>query len=422
MPDSELLNILGFGAEMVLSIGLYVCFQKKCSYFALRLVACLAVLCVICQLYGVFLSGWLALSIVGIYLWSLVSIKLCFQLSWPEALVCWIAGCATQFISSQAFFLVSGLFPLGRLAFPIQVGIMLVVYCICFLIFGRQLRKEQIEIYSDSRVLMMALTVWIIVDLACNYGRRAECNWQTPLSNLFGIFCALFILLIEFNLLQESRTLAEKRMIEGLLAKEAAQHRIAKEAVEYINIKSHDLKYQLKCFRAYGVDGAAKKSQLDEMEEQISTYDSIATTENTTLNIILTEKSIFCNKYHIKLLPMIDGSALDFMPPQDIYPLFSNMIDNAIECLCKVPDEEKRVIDLSVTRQGSMISITCANYCEEPPAFSEGIPITTKEDTTQHGFGVKSIRYLVQKYGGNVAFNWSGQRFSVYILLSTPDQ
>lgn len=421
MPDAELLQALGFGAEMALSIGLYVCFQERRPHFIMRMIACLAVLCVVCLPYRVFLAGWLALFIVGIYLWTLASIKLCFQLTWQEALVCWIAGCATQFISSQAFFLVSGVFSLGRLAFPIQVCIMLAVYCICFLVFGRQLRKEQIEIYSDSRVLAMALTVWIIVDISCNYGRRADCNWQTPLSNLFGIFCALFILVIEFNLLEESRTLAEKRMIEGLLAKEAAQHRIAKEAVDYINIKSHDLKYQLESFRTCAAGGSAKKLQLDEMEKQIGAYDSLAATGNTTLDIILTEKGIFCNKHHIKLLPMIDGSAIDFMPPQDIYPLFSNIIDNAIECLCKVPDEEKRVIDLSVTRQGSMISISCANYCEEPPVFSEGIPMTTKEDTTQHGFGVKSIRYLVQKYGGNVAFDWSDQRFSVFILITAPN-
>ena len=84
MPDAELLQALGFGAEMVLSIGVYVYFQERRPHFIMRLIACLAVLYVICQPYRVLLAGWLALFIIGIYLWTLVSIKLCFQLSWPD--------------------------------------------------------------------------------------------------------------------------------------------------------------------------------------------------------------------------------------------------------------------------------------------------------------------------------------------------
>lgn len=175
-----MLEALGFGVEMIFAIGIYVFFQERKPYFALKLVLCLGAMFIICTPYQVFLAGWLVLYVLLVYLWSLLAIKLCFKLSWAETLVCWIAGCATQFISSQAYFLVSGVLSLGCHAFPIQVCITLGTYCVCALVFGRRLHKEQIEIYSDNRVLMMALTVWIIVDLACNYGRMPVRNWQTP--------------------------------------------------------------------------------------------------------------------------------------------------------------------------------------------------------------------------------------------------
>lgn len=171
-------------------------------------------------------------------------------------------------------------------------------------------------------------------------------------------------------------------------------------------------------FRSQAIGGPAQQRHLDEMDKQIKTYDGIAVTENATLSIVLTEKNMICQKYHIQLLPMVDGAAIDFMDPQDIYPLFSNMIDNAIECLRQVADEEKRVINLSVTRKGGLVSIACSNYCQEQPGFSDGLPITSKQDSTRHGFGVKSIRYLVQKYGGNVAFDWANCRFNVFILFA----
>ena len=45
------------------------------------------------------------------------------------------------------------------------------------------------------------------------------------------------------------------------------------------------------------------------------------------------------------------------------------------------------------------------------------MPITTKADTTYHGYGVKSISLIVDKYDGNVSFNVKNEIFNLSILL-----
>lgn len=413
---SQLLIMLGFTGEMILAIGLYAFFQGKRKWFPLRLVACLVVSAAICLATSeVMVWGWLGLCVTLIYLWTLVALRICFELTWLEALVCWIAACATQFISAQSFFLLAALFHWGGNQLLLQGLILVVVYTVAGLTFGRQLRSEHIESFTDWRILRLSLVVWLAIDLACNYGRQGQ-DWQTPLSSLFSILCALFLLMFEFSFLKENRAQREKRMVEHILAREAAQHRIAREVIDCINIKSHDLKYQLEYLRHHGV-GSHDYGDFRETQEQINRYDDIAITENEALSVVLTEKNLYCRRHDIKLLAIADGEAVAFMDAQDIYSLFNNLIDNAIECLCQEPDMEKRMIDLNISRKHAMVSITCANYCGHPVEFRDDLPVTTKEDRTQHGYGVKSIRYLVKKYGGNVVFRLENHRFEAFIWI-----
>ena len=85
-------------------------------------------------------------------------------------------------------------------------------------------------------------------------------------------------------------------------------------------------------------------------------YDNIYQTGNDALDLVLTEKSLLCDEYNIKLSSMIDGAALDFMNTTDVYALFGNLLDNAIESVMKEPDEEKRIISVQMAKKVSGIS------------------------------------------------------------------
>ena len=56
---------------------------------------------------------------------------------------------------------------------------------------------------------------------------------------------------------------------------------------------------------------------------------------------------------------------LDFMDVMDICSIFGNALDNAIECEMKIPEKEKRLIHVTVSRQKAFLSLRFENYCEE---------------------------------------------------------
>ena len=115
---------------------------------------------------------------------------------------------------------------------------------------------------------------------------------------------------------------------------------------------------------------------------------------------------------------MADGKLLDYMHVTDICSIFGNALDNAIEHVILIPDPEKRLIHLTVSAQKGFVFIKIENYCEaEISKNEEDLITTTKKDSKNHGFGLKSIRTAVEKYDGSVAFGVQQNWFELKILL-----
>ena len=68
-------------------------------------------------------------------------------------------------------------------------------------------------------------------------------------------------------------------------------------------------------------------------------------------------------------------------------------------------------------REQGFLLIRVRNYCETPPTLIDGLPRTSKDDTTYHGFGVLSIRHTAEKYGGTMSIRTDQNRFRLDILI-----
>jgi sensor histidine kinase regulating citrate/malate metabolism len=113
---------------------------------------------------------------------------------------------------------------------------------------------------------------------------------------------------------------------------------------------------------------------------------------------------------------MADGSALSFMPSLDIISLFSNALDNAFEAVTTLPKEE-REIHMTVKETMGILSICVENPYEARIEMVDGIPATTKSDRRFHGFGMRSIRSTVEKYGGTMDIRIDEDIFTLTIAL-----
>ena len=115
-----------------------------------------------------------------------------------------------------------------------------------------------------------------------------------------------------------------------------------------------------------------------------------------------------------------DGAALDFMRPSDLYSLFGNALDNAMEAIKGLRDAQRRSISLIVRRRGQMVSIHAENYFDGKVNLVDGLPQTTKGDHSAHGFGTRSMRMIVESYGGTLTYLAQDDVFHLNALIPCP--
>ena len=167
---------------------------------------------------------------------------------------------------------------------------------------------------------------------------------------------------------------------------------------------------------------AERTEYLDQMEQQIRTYEAQNKTGNRVLDTILTAKTIQCQSEGISLTCVADGQALDFMNPMDISALFGNALDNAIESVKKLPNPEQRLIHVSAMRQKDFLRIRVENCYSGELRFVDGMPTTTKRDARYHGYGLKSIQSIAHSYGGSATIDTKDGWFELRLLLPVPKE
>ncbi len=100
----------------------------------------------------------------------------------------------------------------------------------------------------------------------------------------------------------------------------------------------------------------------------------------------------------------------------DVCILLSNLLDNALEA-CGELKGKHPYIYVSLGRQGRMLWFHILNSSTRAPVVKNGRFITSKTDKPLHGYGLVSVRQIVEKYHGSIDFDYDDTYFSVKVLI-----
>ncbi len=363
------------------------------------------------------------------YFIALPLLFLCYQDARVNILLTWCAGVAAQEIAARTFSLllsVSGINSQERISFfpePYLPRDALIMYAFHFLVgylAYRMFRANKcVDADSDSVRMTVSLSVFSAVWLAFSNSVTREFQSESEILYRFLLLSALvfagFVLYLRTGILTQSEYRHEITMMERILYQERKQYQSSKENVDVINMMYHDLKRQLSALSAKLTD-----QEVRSLQQAISIYDSSIKTGNEVLDVLLYEKQLLCQKEGITFTCLADGKALSFMRTTHVYALFSNALENALEAVRKLDDPEMKVINLSVAQSNGVVEILVSNYFQGELSLQDGLPLTTKPEKNQHGFGTLSMKYVAEQYGGTLQACVEKAIFTLKILIPIP--
>ena len=372
------------------------------------------------------------------YLLTLLLSKWSYDISWNSCFFCTIAGYSIQHMASIVYNLLYTLNSyLASLAetdqftsvygsAPARFDVTMVavfletyplIYFILYIAFVRRIRKnERVSITSPFLFGMVVLMMLVEIVLNAYVVYHPTASFDVSYfvcASLTNFLCTLCVLMILFGQLLRKNLENELEIVRQLRRQEKQQYDFSKETIDMINIKCHDMKHQIHRLRH---SGTLSNEALKEVEKSIEIYDSIVKTGCDALDVILAEKSLFCQRNGISIDCIADGEKLAFISETDIYSLFGNLLDNAIRSVMSL-EPAQRTIALSVKARGALLSVSSHNRYDGDVRIEGGLPQTTQADHSQHGFGTKSMSMIVEKYGGTISFLADQGTFTVSILF-----
>lgn len=424
-----------FLTELLVSEACFVRKLKRRNRFLLRLIGSLTLLYAVVFFfpmvsYDVFYMSFLFLAV---FMLTLSAMFFCFKESFWNVLFCGIAAYTIQHIAYIIYTLLVNLFgispiPLyesenadfyssigGWTVFIYFVSYFITYWSAFFLLSNKMNLDGQVKPDNFGYVVLAGLIVLIdiILNMVTEYNKEGNLV-SCYLEWFYNLLTCVLALAIQFGMLSRKKMETDLDVVNRLLKTEEKQYKSIKANVDAINIKVHDLKHYIGALKAG--DKSIGAEELTEMENLVSFYETIAKTGNDTLDVILTEKLYYCMKHSIKMTYIVDGKLLDFMKATDIYALFGNALDNAIESVLKL-EKNKRNIGFFVKQRGNMVTFHMENYFDGDLELRDGLPVTKKENTFSHGFGMLSMKVIAEKYNGTLSVELLNDVFNLNIVF-----
>lgn len=418
-----------FSATMLFA---YRC--QRHSRFWLRGGLMLTSIFIVCWIFATTYQGDLWAEVIYsavLIMMLIVGLNFCYKNSFWTILFYFGSGFMTWYIADRSIIVIASLAALndtlaqyfveGTLSHIIlYCSTFVVVYLLIYSTVGRRMRKLDGSEIPATNAIMLILVVCILTPIF-----YFESEWVAhynlfyyTLLNIGEIIYYVSMLIVQIMMLGSVKEKTEFNMLQKLWLEEQKQYKLVKENVDAINIKCHDLKHQIRHLRETNQVDA---KYLDELEKSISIYNSAVRTGNETLDVILTDKRLHCTSNGIQFTCIAEGAKMGFMEAMDIFSLFGNALDNAIECTEKLVPE-KRFIHLSVRATNQLLLIHIENPFEGRLVLQDGIPVTTKTDKDYHGYGMRSMKYIIRKYGGDLSITTEDMLFQLNIMIPIPNK
>ncbi len=274
-------------------------------------------------------------------------------------------------------------------------------------------KKEWILVIS---VLLISSLSFGVIQTTLNEAKPSEEITLMLMMCELGLFTLNIICLYITVSLNKSNRAAEDLSLKEQQVKHNLQYAeaIRSQYEEIRNIR-HDIKQHLSVVGGLQSEGKYGEAQkyISEISSNIAKIEMFIDVGNDFVNAILNSKLSIAKSKGIEVL-CSSSSNINGIDEYDLCNLIGNMLDNAIEA---AEENDPAIVEVSISSNKYKLTIKVSNSIYKSVLNENPTLKTSKSHPDLHGFGIKSIKSISEKYNGNVDYYEEGLTFICRVEL-----
>lgn len=277
-------------------------------------------------------------------------------------------------------------------------------------------RFKYMEVVRTSYMFSLLLVPLCSIVIGTLTIQRADFR-TVILSALLLIINALIFYLFD-SLIKLYNDRHEKMMLEQQNKAYINQIKLVYDSQNALRYYRHDMRNHL--FKMRDMVEKSEYKQLEEYIDQAVSYmkidKKVIDSGNSEIDSLLNYKLRNIEEMNIKLETKFVLPHELFINVFDINIVLGNLIDNALEAL-KQCDERNLIVRLTYSKGVMFITIKNSFSGNIKIDSSEQKLFTTKKDFKNHGLGLQSVQYTIDKYYGTMEIETTEKMFIVKALM-----
>ncbi len=284
---------------------------------------------------------------------------------------------------------------------------------------GRKQEKKKIEI-TDIELFIPVISTILLLILVSIFSFT---QFEAMDYYMIMIICAIVVILwnyIVVNLIRKiNQSQEEKRqyMLEAQY-----QNMVQKHLEENQNIYSalkemrHDMQHHMKYIQFLIEEERYEeiRKYFGNIDHSLILNDNIFITGNEVIDVVLSQKNTVAKGKGIHIQIDIQSIDLHYIQDTDLCSALSNLLDNAIEAVEICTEKE---ISLKIVKNKNWLIINEENTCQNIKLNQNEKLYSTKKDKEMHGFGMRSMQRIADKYHGSLQYRYENNKFFIKLIL-----
>lgn len=229
------------------------------------------------------------------------------------------------------------------------------------------------------------------------------------------------VIIVCFLVFFNAQELAESKSDLQILS---LQNRLSRENYEKIKTHlrevgalKHEMKNHVAAMQMFLKDGRVEEAQdyLFHFAGETGLIAEAVYHDNYLINAVASNLHQRAKEQGIRVEMNLKPASVGIADP-DLYSLLSNIIDNAVEACSAMPEGRDRFIRFAISERAPYLNICCKNSKTGEIIIKDG-KIKTCKQGNDHGYGLWTIKRIVDAYDGMMNIDYDEDTFSIIAAL-----